>query len=202
MIVIVDYDTGNTLNVQKALNFIGLENTISSDAQLIRQADGVILPGVGAFPSAMEALQSRNLIDIIKEVAHSGTPLLGICLGMQLLFEGSFEHRYTPGLALLPGICQKLPDDGSFPVPHMGWNDLIVTNDSPLSKGMDGKYVYYVHSYFADCDPTIIDAVSQYSLKVPGLVSKGNVFGAQFHPEKSGDVGLSILQAFRKVVEK
>lgn len=201
MIAIVDYDTGNTRNVQKALNYIGLDNLITADHDTILNANGVILPGVGAFPLAMEALKSRNLIATLKEVAANGTPLLGICLGMQLLFDGSFEHRYTPGLGLLPGVCQKLPDDKTFPVPHMGWNELVVTSESSLTNGVNGDYVYYVHSYYADCDPTVIDAFSQYSIKVPGLVSNGNIFGAQFHPEKSGNVGLSILKSFREVVE-
>lgn len=202
MIAIVDYNTGNTRNVQKALDYIGLDNLITADQDTILNANGVILPGVGAFPLAMEELQRRNLVETLKKVAANGTPLLGICLGMQLLFDGSFEHRYTPGLGLLPGICQKFPEDKLFPVPHMGWNELIVTNETPLTADVNGEFVYYVHSYYADCDPTVIDAFSQYSIKVPGLVSKGNVFGAQFHPEKSGTIGLSILKSFRAEVEK
>lgn len=201
MIVIIDYDTGNTKNIQKALDFVGLQSIISDDAEQIRKAKGLILPGVGAFPLAMEELEKRELIPVIKEVVASGKPILGVCLGMQLLLEGSLEHHYTDGLGLIPGICEKLPEEPTYPVPHMGWNQLMVTKETPLNKKINGEYVYFVHSYYVDCEPEYIDAVSQYSLKVPAMISKGNVYGAQFHPEKSGEVGLEILRGFKEVVE-
>lgn len=200
MIVIIDYDTGNTRNVQKALSFIGLENCISADPKVIQAADGLILPGVGAFPLAMEELRKRNLVELLRQEAAAGKPILGVCLGMQLLLEGSQEHAYTEGLGLIPGICERLPDDQHYPVPHMGWNQLNVTRTTPLSMAATNEYVYFVHSYYADCDPDYIDAFAQYSLKVPALISNGNVYGAQFHPEKSGTAGLAILRGFKEVV--
>lgn len=201
MIIIIDYDTGNTRNVQKALDFVGLENKISDDPKAILAADGLILPGVGAFSLAMEELKKRDLVTIIKTAAANGIPILGVCLGMQLLLEGSMENGFTEGLGLIEGICEKLPDDPDYPVPHMGWNELVVTNETPLTKNVDQKYVYFVHSYYADCEPTVIDAFSQYSIKVPAMISKENVYGTQFHPEKSSEVGLIILKGFKEVVE-
>lgn len=200
MIVIIDYDTGNTRNVQKALNFVGLENKISDNHEEIRQADGLILPGVGAFSVAMAELHKRSLVPLIREVAKNGKPILGVCLGMQLLLEGSLENGYTEGLGLIEGICEPLPIAKGFPVPHMGWNDLLVTKETQLSKDLNGKFVYFVHSYYTNCDWKVIDAMSQYSIKVPAMISKKNIFGTQFHPEKSSDVGLEILKAFKEVV--
>lgn len=200
MIVIIDYDTGNTRNVQKALNFVGLENKISANHEEIRQADGLILPGVGAFSVAMEELHKRDLVTLIQELAKNGKPILGVCLGMQLLLEGSLENGFTEGLGLIEGICEPLPVDKMFPVPHMGWNELIVTRETALSKGLNGKYVYFVHSYYTDCSWEAIDAMSQYSIKIPAMISKNNILGTQFHPEKSSAVGLEILQAFKEVV--
>ncbi|MBL1223833.1 imidazole glycerol phosphate synthase subunit HisH [Enterococcus sp. BWR-S5] len=201
MIVIIDYDTGNTRNVQKALDYVGLENKLSADTDEIAQADGLILPGVGAFSLAMEALNERGLTEAIKQAAKNGTPILGVCLGMQLLLEGSMENGFTRGLELIEGICEQLPAEKGFPVPHMGWNELIITNETPLTKELSGEYVYFVHSYYADCDPDTIDALAQYSLKVPAMISKGNIFGTQFHPEKSGEAGLKILKGFKEVVD-
>lgn len=200
MIIIIDYDTGNTRNVQKALNHVGLENKISADPQEILAAEGLILPGVGAFSLAMKELTQRGLVEVIKEAAQRGTPILGVCLGMQLLLEGSMENGFTEGLGLIEGICERLPEDPAMPVPHMGWNELVVTNDTPLTKEVHGKYVYFVHSYYADCEPDVIDAFVQYSVKVPAMISKGNIFGTQFHPEKSSDEGLTILQGFKEVI--
>ncbi|MBO0470803.1 imidazole glycerol phosphate synthase subunit HisH [Enterococcus sp. DIV0242_7C1] len=200
MIIIIDYDTGNTRNVQKALNHVGLENKISADPQEILAAEGLILPGVGAFSLAMKELTQRGLVEVIKEAAQRGTPILGVCLGMQLLLEGSMENGFTEGLGLIEGICERLPEDPTMPVPHMGWNELVVTNDTPLTKEVHGKYVYFVHSYYADCEPDVIDAFVQYSIKVPAMISKGNIFGTQFHPEKSSDEGLTILQGFKEVI--
>lgn len=201
MIIIIDYDTGNTRNVQKALDFVGLENRISADPETILAADGLILPGVGAFSLAMEALKKRDLITTIKTAAANEIPILGVCLGMQLLLEGSMENGFTEGLGLIEGICEKLPDDPGYPVPHIGWNELVVTNETALTKQIDHQFVYFVHSYFADCDPAVIDAFAQYSIKVPAMISRKNVYGTQFHPEKSSKVGLTILEGFKEVVE-
>ncbi|WP_086313978.1 imidazole glycerol phosphate synthase, glutamine amidotransferase subunit [Enterococcus sp. 7F3_DIV0205] len=201
MIIIIDYDTGNTRNVQKALDYVGLENKISADPDDIQKADGLILPGVGAFSLAMKELEQRGLVEVIKEVAQKGTPILGVCLGMQLLLEGSMENGFTEGLGLIEGLCEKLPDDPDLPVPHMGWNQLIVTNETLLTKEVNGQYVYFVHSYYADCEPDVIDALAQYSIKVPAMISKENVYGTQFHPEKSSEAGLMILRGFKEVVE-
>ncbi|WP_430607368.1 imidazole glycerol phosphate synthase, glutamine amidotransferase subunit [Enterococcus sp. AZ170] len=201
MIIIIDYDTGNTRNVQKALNYVGLENKISADPIEIQAADGLILPGVGAFSLAMEELKKRGLVNVIQAAAKKGTPILGVCLGMQLLLDGSLENGFTEGLGLIEGLCERLPDDPNLLVPHMGWNELIVTHETSLTKEVNGKYVYFVHSYYADCEPDVIDALAQYSIKIPAMISKGNIYGTQFHPEKSSEAGLMILNGFKKVVE-
>ncbi|HAK1273150.1 TPA: imidazole glycerol phosphate synthase subunit HisH [Listeria monocytogenes] len=199
MIVIIDYDTGNTKSVSKALDFIGLQNKISSDATEISQADGVILPGVGAYPEAMKELTRRGLDKTLKEIAATGKPILGVCLGMQLLLESSNEHSFTIGLGLIPGHVEKLPEEPEFTVPHMGWNQLQIKRATPLTKQLDGEYVYYVHSYYANCPEEYIIATSGYSIEVPGMINNGNIYGAQFHPEKSGQIGLEILKGFKEV---
>ncbi|EAV9820085.1 imidazole glycerol phosphate synthase subunit HisH [Listeria monocytogenes] len=199
MIVIIDYDTGNTKSISKALDFIGLQNKISSDATEISQADGVILPGVGAYPEAMKELTRRGLDRTLKEIAATGKPILGVCLGMQLLLESSNEHSFTIGLGLIPGHVEKLPEEPEFTVPHMGWNQLQIKRATPLTKQLDGEYVYYVHSYYANCPEEYIIATSGYSIEVPGMINNGNIYGAQFHPEKSGQIGLEILKGFKEV---
>ncbi|EGC0090392.1 imidazole glycerol phosphate synthase subunit HisH [Listeria monocytogenes] len=199
MIVIIDYDTGNTKSISKALDFIGLQNKISSDATEISQADGVILPGVGAYPEAMKELTRRGLDKALKEIAATGKPILGVCLGMQLLLESSNEHSFTSGLGLIPGHVEKLPEEPEFAVPHMGWNQLQIKRATPLTKQLDGEYVYYVHSYYANCPEEYIIATSGYSIEVPGMINNGNIYGAQFHPEKSGQIGLEILKGFKEV---
>ncbi|EAV9861632.1 imidazole glycerol phosphate synthase subunit HisH [Listeria monocytogenes] len=199
MIVIIDYDTGNTKSISKALDFIGLQNKISSDATEISQADGVILPGVGAYPEAMKELTRRGLDKTLKEIAATGKPILGVCLGMQLLLESSNEHSFTSGLGLIPGHVEKLPEEPEFAVPHMGWNQLQIKHATPLTKQLDGEYVYYVHSYYANCPEEYIIATSGYSIEVPGMINNGNIYGAQFHPEKSGQIGLEILKGFKEV---
>ncbi|ECB9821771.1 imidazole glycerol phosphate synthase subunit HisH [Listeria monocytogenes] len=199
MIVIIDYDTGNTKSISKALDFIGLQNKISSDATEISQADGVILPGVGAYPEAMKELTRRGLDKTLKEIAATGKPILGVCLGMQLLLESSKEHSFTSGLGLIPGHVEKLPEEPEFAVPHMGWNQLQIKRATPLTKQLDGEYVYYVHSYYANCPEEYIIATSGYSIEVPGMINNGNIYGAQFHPEKSGQIGLEILKGFKEV---
>ncbi len=160
----------------------------------------MILPGVGAFPKAMDVLEERDLVCVLKEVCDIGKPLLGICLGMQLLFERSEELKDCSGLGLLPGEIRKLKV--SYKIPHMGWNELRKEREFPLWNGLvDGSFVYYVHSYYADCPDEIVCGVSDYGMQVPGFVAKGNVFGAQFHPEKSGEIGMQILKNFQGVVE-
>ncbi|EAO7444634.1 imidazole glycerol phosphate synthase subunit HisH [Listeria monocytogenes] len=199
MIVIIDYDTGNTKSISKALDFIGLQNKISSDTTEISQADGVILPGVGAYPEAMNELTRRGLDKTLKEIAATGKPILGVCLGMQLLLESSNEHSFTKGLGLIPGHVEKLPEKPKFAVPHMGWNQLKIKRTTPLTKQLDREYVYYVHSYYANCPEEYIIATSGYSIEVPGMINNGNIYGAQFHPEKSGKIGLEILKGFKEV---
>lgn len=201
MIVVIDYDTGNTNSIQRALEKVGLPSKISSDIQEIRAASGLILPGVGAFPKAMEKLKQFGLVEELKQAAAKGQPILGICLGMQLLLEGSEEHIYTDGLGLLPGICKKIPDKPHFPVPHVGWNQLAIKKQTPLTKTAAEEYVYFVHSFYADTENEHIDATCSYSVEIPSMISKENVMGIQFHPEKSGEAGLAILKEFKEVVE-
>ena len=200
MMIVIDYDAGNTANVLRSLKEIGVEARLSSDVVEIQQADGLILPGVGAFPTAMQELEKRELVAVIKEAVAAGTPLLGICLGMQLLLDKGLEHQETAGLGLIPGVCRPIPAQAGFPVPHMGWNNLTVQQDSPLTAGLDGEAVYFVHSYFTDVAPSYIDTVADYGFSFSSMIHKGRVFGCQFHPEKSGPIGLGILEAFKEYV--
>lgn len=201
-IIVIDYDAGNTANVLRALNKLGVKAELSADSQKIAAASGLILPGVGAFPAAMVELEKRGLVSAIKEAVAKGTPLLGICLGMQLLVEKGLEHHETAGLGFIPGLCREIPAMAGYPVPHMGWNDLQVKQESPLTTGLQDQAVYFVHSYFTDVPQEYIDVTAQYSISVPAMVHKDNVFGAQFHPEKSGDVGLGILKKFVDLCER
>lgn len=195
-IIVIDYDAGNTANVLRALDKIGVEAELSADPQKILAASGLILPGVGAYPAAMAELEKRGLVSAIKEAVAKGTPLLGICLGMQLLTETGLEHHETSGLGFIPGATREIPAKNGFPVPHMGWNDLQVKQESPLTAGLQDQAVYFVHSYFTDVPQAYIDVVADYSIQVPAMIHKDNVYGAQFHPEKSGTVGLGILKKF------
>ncbi|WP_422803569.1 imidazole glycerol phosphate synthase subunit HisH [Streptococcus sp. FT1-106] len=201
-IIVIDYDAGNTANVLRALNKLGVKAELSADPQKIAAASGLILPGVGAFPAAMAELEKRGLVSAIKEAVAKGTPLLGICLGMQLLVEKGLEHHETAGLGFIPGLCREIPAMAGYPVPHMGWNDLQVKQESPLTTGLQDQAVYFVHSYFTDVPQEYIDVTAQYSISVPAMIHKDNVFGAQFHPEKSGDVGLGILKKFVDLCER
>ena len=201
-IIVIDYDAGNTANVLRALNKLGVKAELSADPQKIAAASGLILPGVGAFPAAMAELEKRGLVSAIKEAVAKGTPLLGICLGMQLLVEKGLEHHETAGLGFIPGLCQEIPAMAGYPVPHMGWNDLQVKQESPLTTGLQDQAVYFVHSYFTDVPQEYIDVTAEYSISVPAMIHKDNVFGAQFHPEKSGDVGLGILKKFVDLCER
>ena len=200
MITIIDYGMGNIRSVEQALKYIGTEYIVTDDKKEILRSDGVILPGVGAFPKAMGVLEEKDLVCVLKEVGSLGKPLLGICLGMQLLFEKSEELQNCNGLNLLPGVIRKLKVP--YKIPHIGWNELKKEGEISLWNGVeDGSFVYYVHSYYADCPNEIVYGASEYGVKVPGFVAKGNIFGAQFHPEKSGEIGMRMLKNFKGVVE-
>ena len=200
MIAIIDYGMGNIRSVEQALTCIGAEYTVTDNEKKILGSDGVILPGVGAFPKAMEALEEKNLVFVLQEFGKSGKPLLGICLGMQLLFEESEEIRNSIGLGLLPGSIRKLKVP--YKIPHMGWNQLKKKREIPLwNEVADNSFVYYVHSYYADCPRDLVCGSSKYGIEIPGFVAKGNIFGAQFHPEKSGEIGIQMLRNFKGVVE-
>lgn len=206
MIVIIDYGMGNLSSVKNALNFLGFESKISSHEEEIRNANALILPGVGAFPDAMETIEKLSLDKIIKEEVAKNKPLLGICLGMQLLFENGFEGLERKGLGLLKGSIVKMKDDkeNNIKIPHIGWNNLIYNKKDELFNFIEeGKFVYYVHSYFVQgYNDNDLVAYSEYGEnKIPGVVRCKNVMGAQFHPEKSGTVGLSILKNFGEMIK-
>lgn len=200
MIAIIDYGAGNIFSVKNALDYLGLENELVSDKESIRKADALILPGVGAFPSAMKMLNDTGLVDTIKEEATK-KPLLGICLGMQMLFEKGYEFEECDGLGLIKGAVRYMEEPGLI-IPHMGWNKLEKLNDCKLLEGLgDNEYVYFVHSYKAECADENISAYSEYGGRVPALVFDGKfVYGAQFHPEKSGSTGLAILRNFGALI--
>lgn len=196
MTAIIDYGAGNLFSVKNALDYLGIKNIITNKAEDLRAADRLILPGVGAFPDAMRMLNESGLVDVIKQEVQK-KPLLGICLGMQMLFEKGYEFAETEGLGLIKGSV-KLMTPNNLAVPHMGWNELELNNACKLlEKG--GEYVYFVHSYAADCPNENVSAYCDYGMKVPALVFSGNVFGAQFHPEKSGEAGLAILKRFAEI---
>ena len=198
MIAIIDYDAGNIKSVEKALQKLGQETIITRDAQTILNADKVILPGVGAFGDAMENLRKYHLDEVIYQVVEKGTPFLGICLGLQLLFEKSDESKGVKGLGILEGEVCKIPESEGLKIPHMGWNSLHLQNDGRLYKGLDeNSYVYFVHSYYLKAkDENIVKATTEYSTQIHASVEQGNVFACQFHPEKSSDVGFKILKNF------
>ena len=198
MIGIIDYDAGNLRSVEKALVSLGEEVIVSRDSSEILQADKVILPGVGSFGDAMNNLDKFGLVDTIKKVAASGTPFLGICLGLQLLFKESDETPGAEGLDILPGKILKITAKDGFKIPHMGWNSLDVKPGARLFMGLEGNpYVYFVHSYYLKAaDEGIVAATTEYTTHIHASVESGNVFACQFHPEKSSDVGLKILKNF------
>ena len=198
MIAIIDYDAGNLKSVEKALIKVGAEPVVTRDASVILQADKVILPGVGAFGEAMEKLESFGLVETIRKVVEKGTPFLGICLGLQLLFEYSEEKEGCKGLSLLKGGIKRIPDAPGLKVPHMGWNSLTVTSNAKLFQNLPADpYVYFVHSYYLQAEePEIVAATAEYGVTVHASVEKDNIFACQFHPEKSGEVGLTILKNF------
>ena len=203
MIAIVDYGVGNLFSLSSSLKALGLETEITRDADKLRAADRIILPGVGAFGDARAKLDATGLVPVIQAEA-ARKPLLGICLGMQLLFDRGFEYGEHPGLGLVPGQVVDLHgalEDKSLKVPHMGWNSLQIVKDDPLFRYVEnGEYVYYVHSFYAaNCLPSTL-ATSRYgNVDVTGVVRNGNVWGTQFHPEKSGDAGLRLLKAFAEL---
>lgn len=196
MIAIVDYGAGNIFSVKNALDHLGFESGLVSDKESIKSADAVILPGVGAFPAAMEMLEKSGLADTVKEESRK-KPFLGICLGMQLIFEKGYEFQECDGLGMISGSVRKI-EEPELIIPHMGWNKLEKLNDCPLLENVgDDEYVYFVHSYKAHCDDKNIAAYCEYGGRVPALVYDGKyVYGAQFHPEKSGETGLKILKSF------
>ena len=202
MIAMVDYGVGNLFSLKSSLAHLGLEAVVTADPARLQAADRIILPGVGAFGDAMEKLTATGLVPVIKEEARK-KPLLGICLGMQLLFEKSYEYGEHQGLGFVQGeVCPLEPDlkDPALKVPQIGWNALHILRDDPLFQYIqEGEYVYYVHSYYGkDCAASTL-AVSDYSIPVTGVVRAGKVYGTQFHPEKSGDTGLRILKAFAEL---
>ena len=201
MTVIVDYGVGNLFSLASSLKKIGEPSLVSSDKETIEKADRVILPGVGAFADAMKKLEESGISEVVRNVAARGTPLLGICLGMQLLFERSFEYGEHAGLGLLKGDVRPIAAP-ALKIPHMGWNALSFTRPHPLFREIkEGDCVYFVHSYQAtNCDDSVI-ALTEYGAPVTAAVAKGNVLGCQFYPEKSGDVGLNILRAFVSLKE-
>ena len=203
MIAIVDYGVGNLFSLSSSLKTLGLETEITRDADVLRSADRIILPGVGAFGDAKAKLDDTGLVPVIQAEARR-KPLLGICLGMQLLFDRSFEYGEHPGLGLVPGQVVDLHnelEDKTLKVPHMGWNSLQIVKDDPLFKYFqDGEYVYYVHSFYAkDCAASTLGTSRYGNVAVTGAVRNGNVWGTQFHPEKSGDAGLRLLKAFAEL---
>ena len=201
MIAIIDYDAGNIKSVEKALKTLGQDVVVTRDAETILSADRVILPGVGSFGDAMGKLNDYHLVDVIKKVVDKKTPFLGICLGLQLLFESSEETPGVEGLGILKGKIVKIPDNGELKIPHMGWNSLCFQNEGRLFKNLpQDSYVYFVHSYYLQAEEEeIVKATTDYSTCIHASVEKDNVFACQFHPEKSSDVGLTILKNFCEV---
>ena len=198
MIGIIDYDAGNIKSVEKALAYIGEETIVSRDPEVLLKADKAILPGVGSFGQAMENLHRYNLVPVIKDMVKNNTPFLGICLGLQLLFERSDEAPGVEGLGVLKGDILKLPDKEGYKIPHIGWNSLDFPREGRLFKGLgEHPYVYFVHSYYLKAaEEEIVTATADYTTTIHASVEKDNVFACQFHPEKSSDVGLQILKNF------
>lgn len=200
MHVIIDYGLGNLNSVQKGFERVGLDTLITDDLKKIKNANSIILPGVGAFRDAIELLKKKKMFELIQEEANKGKPILGICLGMQLFYDKSFEYGEYDGLGLIKGEIKKM--DISLKVPHMGWNSLKFKEPSdPILKYIsEGDYVYYVHSYYTCSNNNELIAYSEYEITIPGIVKKENIYGLQFHPEKSGIVGHNILRAYKELI--
>ena len=200
MIAIVDYGIGNLGSVTKGFRHVGAEVSLTGDHELLRRASALVLPGDGAFGATMDEIEGRGLVPILREAVEAGVPLLGICIGMQVLFEESEEHGRFQGLGLLPGRVRRF--DGELPIPHMGWNRLHAQGAHPLLEGLpDGAHVYFVHSYFCDTEPEVVIASSDYGRDFPAIVGRNRVLGVQFHPEKSQGVGLKMVANFVRFVE-
>lgn len=201
MIAIIDYDAGNIRSVEKAMAKLGQEVWITRDRERIMNADKVILPGVGSFGDAMAHLQEYNLVEVIKDVVKEKIPFLGICLGLQLLYESSEETPGVEGLGILKGKILKIPEQKDLKIPHMGWNSLHLQNDGRLFHGIEqNPYVYFVHSYYLKAgEEETVKATTEYSVNIHASVEKDNVFACQLHPEKSGDLGLQILKNFAEL---
>ena len=197
MISVIDYDAGNLKSVEKALLFLDEKVTVTSDAKKILTADKIILPGVGAFGDAMEKLNTSGLADTIREAVDKKIPLLGICLGLQLLFESSEESPEACGLSILKGKVKRIPDKEGFKVPHIGWNSLKIAEGAALFQGIpQDSHVYFVHSYYLEAEEPVVTATTDYVVDIHASVQKENLFACQFHPEKSGAVGLKLLKNF------
>ena len=209
MIAVIDYGVGNLFSLLSSLNYVGLDTKLTNDVKEIKSAKGIILPGVGAFRDAVSNLEKYGLKDILIDEAKNGKPFLGICLGMQMLFEKSYEYGEFEGLGLINGSVEEIkkyiPENSDLKIPHMGWNSLIINErfkDDKILKDVDNnEYVYYVHSYFAKTDMKNIVAYSEYGTKIPGIVKNENVYGMQFHPEKSGDTGLKLLKNWGELIK-
>ena len=199
MVAIIDYGVGNLFSLKSSFRKIGAEAVVTADENVIAQADRIILPGVGAFEDAARKLRETGMADVVKKEAAHGKPVMGICLGMQLLLDKSYEYGEHEGLGLIHGSVRPIADviPADYKIPHIGWNALRFTQETPLFKYIsEGDYVYFVHSYYAtDCEESTL-AVTEYGADLTASIASGNVYGCQFHPEKSGDVGLNILRAF------
>lgn len=204
MIAIIDYGAGNLQSVKKAFDFIGAESVITDNPEIIKDCDRILLPGVGSFGDAMESMTEKNLVEVIRNEALSGKPFLGICLGLQLLFEESEESPGVKGLGIFKGKIKKFPADMGLKIPHIGWNSLLIKQKDTLFKGIpENSYVYFVHSYYLHAeDENEIATVTNYGIDFHSAVGKDNIFATQFHPEKSGDVGLQILRNFASMEVK
>ena len=201
MVAIIDYGAGNIKSVENAVRFLGHEAVLTRDREVILSADHVILPGVGAFGDAMVRLKKYGIDEVLREVVKRQTPLLGICLGLQLLFESSEESPGAQGLGILEGKILRIPEGDGRKVPQIGWNDLAFPNPGRLFEGLsEGVYVYFVHSYYLRAkDPSIVTATTQYGVRIDAAVEKGNVFACQFHPEKSESIGMKMLDNFLNI---
>ena len=209
MIAVIDYGVGNLFSLLSSLNYVGLHTKLTNDIEEIKNANGIILPGVGAFRDAIGNLEKYGLKETLINEAKNGKPFLGICLGMQMLFEKSYEYGEYEGLGLINGTVEEIkkyiPENSDLKIPHMGWNSLIINErfkDDKILKDVDNnEYVYYVHSYFAKTDMKNIVAYSEYGTKIPGIVKNENIYGMQFHPEKSGDTGLKLLKNWGELIK-
>ena len=209
MIAVIDYGVGNLFSLLSSLNYVGLDTKLTNNIEEIKNAKGIILPGVGAFRDAIGNLEKYGLKETLINEAKNGKPFLGICLGMQMLFEKNYEYGEYEGLGLINGTVKEIkkyiPENSDLKIPHMGWNSLIINErfkDDKILKDVDNnEYVYYVHSYFAKTDTKNIVAYSEYGTKIPGIVKNENVYGMQFHPEKSGDTGLKLLKNWGELIK-